>query len=89
MVDQVESEPFSTAKSSQQTRFGSKLVQSPLPVMPIECVNERLGDFALIEKRRIQVELPQFELVARAQVCAASHVSLSIGHQVEVVTPEP
>ena len=29
MVDQVESEPFSTSEFRQQTQFGSKLVQSP------------------------------------------------------------
>jgi hypothetical protein len=30
LADQVESEPFSTPESSQQTQFGSKLVQSPI-----------------------------------------------------------
>ena len=31
MVDQVESEPFSTSEFRQQIEFGPKLVQSPIP----------------------------------------------------------
>lgn len=52
MVDQVESEPFSTPEFRQQTQFGSELVQSSIPVMRTEYVTERIGDYALIEGLR-------------------------------------
>jgi len=41
MVDQVESELFSTAESRQQTQTW---VQSPMPVIRTKCINERIGD---------------------------------------------
>ena len=49
MVDQVESEPFSTAESRRQTQFGPNWSNLPLPVMRTECVNECIGDMATPE----------------------------------------
>ena len=49
MVDQVESEPFSTAESNQQTQLGSKLVHCSIAVTQTECVNERIGNLAPID----------------------------------------
>jgi hypothetical protein len=49
MVDQVESEPFSTAESRQQTNLGPIWSNLRLPVMRTECVNECNGDWALVQ----------------------------------------
>ena len=49
LVDQVESEPFSTAESRQQTNLGPIWSNLRLPVMRTECVNEPIGDWALVQ----------------------------------------
>ena len=74
MVDQVGSEPFSTAESRQQTRFGSNWSNLPLPVMRTECVNERIGDLSLIEiyRRKTQSHGIEADLDATTQKCMLS-----------------
>ena len=51
--------PFNPMHSGrQQTQFGSKLIQSPLPVMRTECANGRIGNLSQRDRGKASRKLP-------------------------------